>query len=333
MKCRIEFLGRRREFITLLGGAAATWPLAARAQQPMPVIGYLYAGSPEPSAHLLAAFRKGLTETGYVEGQNLAIEFRWARNETDRLPELAADLVRRQVAVIATPGSSVASTAAKAATLSIPIVFSMGGDPVQAGLVASFNQPGGNVTGISSMNTELGSKRLGLLHELVPNAERFATLVMNSPLYQPLVEDVQAGAASIGRPIDVLYASTSRDIDAAFSRIVQKRIEALVLTPGPLFNNNRVQLATLAARHALPAIYSSREFAEAGGLMSYGTNLGDAYRQAGVYTGRILKGEKVADLPVLQSTKFEFVINLNTAGAFGLTFPPGLLAIADEVIE
>ena len=333
MKCRIEFLGRRREFITLLGGAAATWPLAARAQQPMPVIGYLYAGSPEPSAHLLAAFRKGLTETGYVEGQNLAIEFRWARNETDRLPELAADLVRRQVAVIATPGSSVASTAAKAATLSIPIVFSMGGDPVQAGLVASFNQPGGNVTGISSMNTELGSKRLGLLHELVPNAERFATLVMNSPLYQPLVEDVQAGAASIGRPIDVVYASTSRDIDAAFSRIVQKRIEALVLTPGPLFNNNRVQLATLAARHALPAIYSSREFAEAGGLMSYGTNLGDAYRQAGVYTGRILKGEKVADLPVLQSTKFEFVINLNTAEAFGLTFPPGLLAIADEVIE
>src|SRR5262249_1788726 len=214
---------KRREFIALLGGATA-WPLEARAQQSaVPVIGFLYGGSPEPSAHLLAAFRKGLTETGYVEGQNVVIEYRWARNETDRLPELAADLVRRQVAVIATPGSIVASTAAKAATLSIPIVFSMGGDPVQTGLVASFNQPGRNVSGISSMNTELGSKRLGLLHELVPNAERFATLVMNSPLYQPWVEDVQAGAASIGRPIDVLYASTSRDIDAAFSRIVQKR--------------------------------------------------------------------------------------------------------------
>ena len=259
---------RRRQFITLLGGAAA-WPLAARAQQPaMPVIGFLYAGSPEPIAHLLAAFRKGLTETGYVEGQNVAIEFRWARNETGRLPELAADLVRRQVAVIAAPGSSVASIAAKAATSSIPIVFSMGGDPIQAGLVGSFNQPGGNVTGISSMNTELGSKRLGLLHELVPNAERFATLVISNPIYQPLVEDLQVGATSIGRRVDIFYASTSHDIDAAFARMVEKRIEAIVLTPGPLFNNNRVQLATLAARHVLPAIYSSREFAEAGGPAS-----------------------------------------------------------------
>src|SRR6516225_5153710 len=324
---------RRRNFIALLGSAAVTWPLAARAQQPMPVIGYLYAGSPEPSAHLLAAFRKGLTETGYVEGQNVAIEFRWARNETDRLPELAADLVRRQVAVIAAPGSSVASIAARDATSSIPIVFSMGGDPIQAGLVSSFNQPGGNVTGISSMNTELGSKRLGLLHELVPNAERFATLVINSPIYQPLVEDVQAGATSIGRPVDIFYASTSRDIDAAFARIVQKRIEALVLTPGPLFNNNRVQLATLAARHALPAIYSSREFAEAGGLMSYGPSITEEFRQTGIYCGRVLKGEKPADLPVMRATKFEFIINLQTARALGLDVPPTLLARADEVIE
>jgi len=306
---------RRREFITLVGGTAAAWPLLARAQQPAkPVIGFLYAGSPEPSAHLLAAFRKGLTETGYVEGQNVAIEFRWARNETDRLPELA-------------------SIAARDATSSIPIVFSMGGDPIQAGLVSSFNQPGGNVTGISSMNTELGSKRLGLLHELVPNAERFATLVINSPIYQPLVEDVQAGATSIGRPVDIFYASTSRDIDAAFARIVQKRIEALVLTPGPLFNNNRVQLATLAARHALPAIYSSREFAEAGGLMSYGPSITEEFRQTGIYCGRVLKGEKPADLPVMRATKFEFIINLQTARALGLEVPPTLLARADEVIE
>jgi putative tryptophan/tyrosine transport system substrate-binding protein len=324
---------KRRAFITLLGGAA-TWPLAARAQQPaMPIIGFLYAGSPEPSAHLLAAFRKGLTETGYVEGQNVAIEFRWARNETDRLPELAADLVRRQVAVIAAPGSTVASIAAKAATSSIPIVFSMGGDPVQAGLVASFNQPGGNVTGISSMNTELGSKRLGLLHELAPHAQRFAALLINSPLYQPLARDVQAGAESIGRPIDIFYASTSRDIDAAFASIVQKRIEALVLTPGPLFNNNRVQLATLAARHALPAIYSSREFAEAGGLMSYGPSITEEFRQTGIYCGRVLKGEKPADLPVMRATKFEFIINMQTARALDLTMPPTLLARADEVIE
>ena len=323
----------RRELLAALGGAVA-WPLAARAQQTaMPVVGFLYAGSPEPSAHLLAAFRKGLTETGYVEGQNVAIEFRWARNETGRLPELAADLVRRQVAVIAAPGSSVASIAAKAATSSIPIVFSMGGDPVQAGLVGSFNQPGGNVTGISSMNTELGSKRLGLLHELLPNAERFATLVISNPIYQPLVEDVQAGATSIGRRVDIFYASTSHDIDAAFARMVQKRIEALVLTPGPLFNNNRVQLATLAARHVLPAIYSSREFAEAGGLMSYGPSITEEFRQTGIYCGRVLKGEKPADLPVMRATKFELIINLQTARALGLEVPPTLLARADEVIE
>ena len=324
---------KRRDFIKLLGGAPA-WPLAAQAQQSaLPAIGFLYAGSPEPTAHLLAAFRKGLAETGYVEGQNVTIEFRWARNESGRLPELAADLVRRQVTVIAAPGSSVASIAAKAATSSIPIVFSMGGDPIQAGLVGSLNQPGGNVTGISSMNTELGSKRLGLLHELVPGTERFATLVINSPIYRPLVEDVQAGATSIGRPVDIFYASTSRDIDTAFARIVEKRIEALVLTPGPLFNNNRVQLATLAARHVLPAIYSSREFAEAGGLMSYGPSITEEFRQTGIYCGRVLKGEKPADLPVMRATKFEFIVNLQTARAFGLEVPPVLLARADEVIE
>jgi ABC-type uncharacterized transport system substrate-binding protein len=326
---------RRREFITLLGGAAAAaWPLAARAQQPaMPVVGFLYAGAPEPIAHLLAAFRKGLSEIGYVEGQNVAIEFRWARNDIDRLPELAADLVQRRVAVIAAPASTPGALAAKAATSSIPIVFSIGADPVQVGLVASFNQPGGNVTGISSMNTELGSKRLGLLHELVPKAERFAMLAMTSPVYEPLIRDVQGGAASIGWPIEVLYASTTRDIDAAFASIVQKRIEALVLTPGPLFNNNRVQLAILAARHALPAIYSSREFAEAGGLMSYGPNIAEEFRQAGIYTGRVLKGAKPADLPVMRPTRLELVINLATAKALGLEVPASLLARADEVIE
>jgi putative tryptophan/tyrosine transport system substrate-binding protein len=325
---------RRREFITLLGGAAVARPLTARAQQPaMPVIGFLYEGLPQPIAHLVAAFREGLMETGYVEGQNVAIEFRWARNEIDRLPELAADLVRRRVAIIATPGSTPASLAAKAATTSIPIVFSMGGDPVQAGLVTSFNRPGGNITGISSMNRELSSKRLGLLHELVPKAERFAVLVINTSFAELLIEDAQAGAATIGRQIEVFYASTNSDIAAAFASIVQKRIEALVLTPGALFNNNRVQLATLAARHVLPTIYSSREFSEAGGLMSYGPSITEEFRQTGIYSGRVLKGEKPADLPVMRATKFEFIINLQTARALSLDIPPTLLAHADEVIE
>jgi putative ABC transport system substrate-binding protein len=324
----------RRQVITLVGGAVAAWPLAARAQQAaMPVIGFLYSGSPEPSAHLVAAFSKGLTETGYVEGQNVAIEFRWARNEIDRLPELAADLVQRRVVVIVAPGSTPASLAAKAATTTIPIVFSMGGDPVEAGLVMSFNQPGGNVTGISSMNTELGSKRLGLLHELAPNAQRFAALLIDSPAFHPLMRDVQAGAASIGRPIEIFLASTSREIDAAFAGMVRQRIEALLLTPGALFNNNRVQLATLTARHALPTIFSSREFAEAGGLMSYGPSITEEFRQTGIYCGRVLKGEKPADLPIMRATKFEFIINLQTARALGLDVPPTLLARADEVIE
>src|SRR5262249_39811221 len=325
---------RRREFIALVGSSFAGWSLAARAQQPaMPVVGFLYEGSPEPIAHLLTAFRKGLTESGYVEGRNVAVEFRWARNDTDRLRELAADRVARQGAVIATPTSTAATMAAKAATPSIPIIFGTGADPVQAGLVASFNRPGGNATGITSMSTELGSKRVGLLHELAPNAERFAVLVFNSPRAKFLIQEVQAGASSIGRQIEVFYASTSRDIETAFAGIAQRRIEALVLTPGPLFNNNRVQLATLAARHVLPAIYSSREFAEAGGLMSYGSSISEEFRRVGIYCGRVLNGEKPADLPVMRATTFEFIINLQTARALDIDVPTTLLARADEVIE
>ena len=323
---------RRREFITLLGGAAAAWPVAARAQQAsMPVLGFLYAGSPEPSAHLVAAFRAGLSETGYIEGQNVSIEFRWAHNQNERLPDLAADLISRRVAAIVTPGSLLAPIAAKAATNSIPIVFSRGGAPVEVGLVSSFNRPGGNVTGISSMNVELGSKRLGLLHELQPKAGRFAVLAYHAAT--PPVRDVQAGASTIGAEVEVIYATTNGDIDAAFASMRQKRIDALVLTPGPLFNNNRVQIAILAARYAIPAIYSSREFAAAGGLMSYGPSITEEFRQAGIYAGRVLKGEKPADMPVMRSTKFELVINLKTAKALGLEVPPSLLARADEVIE
>ena len=323
---------KRREFIALLGGAAAAWPAAARAQQPsIPVLGFLYAGSPEPSAHLVAAFRAGLSETGYIEGQNVSIEFRWAHNQNERLPDLAADLISRRVAAIVTPGSLLAPIAAKAATDSIPIVFSIGGDPVEVGLVSSFNRPGGNVTGISSMNVELGSKRLGLLHELQPKAGRFAVLAYHAAT--PPVRDVQAGASTIGAEVEVIYATTNGDIDAAFASMRQKRIDALVLTPGPLFNNNRVQIAILAARYAIPAIYSSREFAAAGGLMSYGPSITEEFRQAGIYAGRVLKGEKPADMPVMRSTKFELVINLKTAKALGLEVPPSLLARADEVIE
>jgi putative ABC transport system substrate-binding protein len=325
---------RRRDFITLLGGAAAAWPLAARAQQPaMPVIGCLSSsGSPADRARFLTAFRQGLREPGYVEGQNVAIEYRWAQDQADRLPDLAADLVRRQVTVIVadTPSSIVA----KAATTTIPIVFTSGGDPVKLGLVASLNRPGGNVTGVTFVTAELGAKQLGLLHELQPGAVRVGVLVdPNFAPTQSFVSDVQAAALSIGKQIEVVEAPTGRDIDTAFARLAQKPIDALLVGPGPLLVNRRLQLATLAAYHRMPAIYLVREFAEAGGLMSYGTSITDAYRQAGVYTGRILKGEKPVDLPVIQSSKFEFVINLNTARAFGLSFPPGLLAIADEVIE
>jgi len=323
---------RRREFITLLSGAAVARPLAARAQQPaMPVIGYLYAGFPEPSAHLVAAFRKGLSETGYVEGQNVAIEFRWAEGRYDRLPELAADLVRRRVAVIATPGAAAGALAAKAATATIPIVFAIGSDPVQIGLVASLNRPGGNVTGVS----ELMNKRLELLHALLPGAMRFAVLVNPTNLGSEVVtiKDMQAAAAAIGLQVEVFYASNNRDIDTAIASLVQKRASALLIGPDVLFANRRLQLVTRTVREAMPAIFPFREDAEAGGLMSYGASLTDRNRQAGMYTGRVLKGEKPADLPVLRATKFEFVINLQTAKVLGLDVPAQLLALADQVIE
>jgi putative ABC transport system substrate-binding protein len=326
----------RREFVTLLGGALAVWPLAARAQQAaMPTIGFLYAGAREPSANLVAAFRKGLSEAGYVEGQNVTIEYRWADNQPDREPELAADLVRRRVAVIAAPGATESVRAVKAATTTIPIVFASGTDPVQAGLVASLNRPGGNVTGINTMNTDLGAKLLGLLHELLPGATRFAVLVNleDRLAAESMINNAQSAASTIRRQIEVLYARSDRDIETAFASFVQTRAEALLIQPNALFLQRRAQIAALALRHGVPAIYAIRDFPEAGGLMSYGSSFADTFRQAGAYVGRILKGEKPADLPVVQATKFEFVINLKTAKALGLTFPPGLLAIADEVIE
>jgi putative ABC transport system substrate-binding protein len=330
---------RRREFITLLGGAAAvsaaSLPSAARAQQrAVPVVGYLANGSPEATAHLVAAFRKGLSETGYVEGQNVAIEFRWTHNDDNRLPELAADLVRRQVAVIAAAGSIAAALAAKAATATIPIVFGAGADPVQTGLVASLNRPGGNVTGVSTMNNELVGKRLGLLHELVPGAARFGALVNpNNPNSESMIMDARAAAAAIGRQVEVLSVGTNREIDAAFASLIQKRIDALLVAPDPLFVNRRVQLQSLATRHAVPAIFALRENVEAGGLMSYGSSLPDLFRQTGIYVGRVLKGEKPADLPVMRAVRFELVVNLQTAKLLGIEVPPTLLATADEVIE
>jgi ABC-type uncharacterized transport system substrate-binding protein len=290
----------RRAFITLLGGAAAAWPLAASAQQPaMPVIGYLYLGSPEHTARQVAAFRLGLSETGYVEGRNVAIEYRWAEGHFDRLPALAADLVRRRVAVIVTPFSLDATRAAKAATTTIPVVFTTGLDPVQANLVTSLNRPGGNVTGLTALNSELGPKQLGLLHELIPGAARFAVLVDATPR-DSTISDLQAAASSLGQQIEVLHAGTIDDIDAAFASLVQKRADALLVITSVLFFNRRTQLVTLAARHAVPAIYWTRDFTEASGLMSYGSDVTDQLRQAGIYTGRILKGEKPADLPVMR---------------------------------
>jgi putative ABC transport system substrate-binding protein len=283
----------------------------------------------------VAAFRKGLGETGYVEGRNVAIEFRFAQSEFDRLPELAADLVRRRVAVIATPASAAATRAAKAATATIPIVFSTGADPVRTGLVASLNRPGGNVTGVNNMSGELGAKQLGLLHELLPAAARFAVLVNpnNSLLAERSIHDVQAAASDLGRQVEVLPASTNRDIDTAFATLVQIRADAILVGPDPLFNSRLMQLATLAVHHRAPAIYFDRAFAEGGGLLSYGANVTDQHRQLGIYIGRILKGEKPADMPVLRATKFEFVINLHAAKLLGLTVPPTLLSRADEVIE
>jgi putative ABC transport system substrate-binding protein len=325
---------RRRELISLLGGAVA-WPLAARSQQPaMPVVGYLTAGTPEVSANAVTAFRKGLSETGFVEGRNVTIEYRWAQNELARLPDLVADLVRRRVAVIATPGSVPAAVGAKAATAIIPIVFSTAGDPVRLGIVASFSRPGGNVTGVASMNHELLAKRLELLVEAVPKAMRIAVLVNpNSAFAESTVSEAQGIASKTGRQIEVLYASTDSDIDTAFAGLGEKPVDALLVTPATLFLNRRVQLAAEAARLAIPAIYFARENAVAGGLMSYGPDEMDQYRQVGVYTGRILNGEKPADLPVLRPTKFEFVINLKTAKTLGLDIPVKLHAFADEVIE
>ena len=304
----------RREFITLLGGAAAAWPMVARGQQPaMPVVGFLRRGSPELNAHLVTAFRKGMGETGYTEGRNVAVDYRWADND-HQLTELAADLVRLRVAVIATPGSTAAAAAAKSATTTIPVVFSAGGDPVQTGLVASLNRPGGNVTGVSSMSGELGTKRVGLLQELVPRAARLAALVNpNNPLAEAFVADIRAAASAIGRQIEVVTASTSRDIDTVFATLMQKRSDALLVSPDPMFVSSRVQLAALAAHHAVPAIYPFREDAEAGGLMSYGPSNTDLVRQVGIYTGRVLKGEKPADMPILRAIRFELVINLKTA--------------------
>ena len=325
----------RREFIILLGGGAAAWPVAARAQQPtMPVIGLLHPGSPEANARFVAGFHKGLAETGYVEGRNILIEYRWGHGESTRLPELAADLVSRAANVIVTPGGVAAALAAKAATATIPIVFVIGVDPVQAGLVVSLNRPGGNVTGITSMNSGLAAKQLGLLHQLLQRDARFVVLVNSSnPQIRLAVADVKAAAAAMGQPLDIVTAKTNREITPAFKEAVQKRADAILISPDPLFSSRPVQLAMLAARHAMPAIYALREFAESGGLISYGSNFTDMFRQAGTYVARILKSEKPAALPILQATKFELVINLQTAEVLGLAVPPSLLAIADEVIE
>jgi ABC-type uncharacterized transport system substrate-binding protein len=325
---------RRREFITLLGGAAAAWPLAARAQQPaMPVVGFLNYTSPDGFTERLRGFRQGLKDSSYVEGENLAIEYRWADNELDRLPALAAELVRRQVAVIAAPNVP-SALAAKAATTTIPVVFLVGADPVNLGLVASIARPDGNVTGINFVSGELAAKRLELLRELVPGAVRLAVLVnSNNPLTGATLKDLEAAARVMGLQIQLLHASTGREIEAAFAGFARERPDALFVGTDTVFTGRRVQLANLASRHAVPMTSFAREVTEAGGLMSYGANIADAYRQVGVYAGRILKGAKPADLPVMQSTKFELVINAATARMLGLTVPDKLLATADEVIE
>jgi putative ABC transport system substrate-binding protein len=323
---------KRREFMTLLGGAAA-WPLAARAQQPArPVVGFLCSATPEAYASRLSAFHKGLGEAGFTENRNVAIEYRWAQGNYDLLPAMMADLVRRPLNVIVAI-TTPAALAAKAATTDIPIIFEMGTDPVELGLVASLNRPGGNLTGVSLLNVELGSKRLELLHELVPSA-RMALLVNPSNANaEVLSQELQASARTLGVEMHVLHANSERDFDSIFATLAQLRVGALVIGSDPLYNVHIEQLAALTLRHGLPAIYQYREFADAGGLMSYGGNLSDPFRQAGAYTGRVLKGEKPADLPVVQSTKVELIINLKTASALGLTVPLSLLGRADETIE
>ena len=323
---------RRREFIAGLGGAAA-WPLAARAQQATrTLIGYLSPGTPAGDAASIAGFRKGLSEMGFAETRNVAIEFRWAQNDLNRLPEMAADLVRNRVVVIVATGTA-APRAAKALTGTIPIVFSAANDPVQSGLVTSLNRPGGNVTGISTMSRELGPKRLGLLHQLMGRAVRFAALDNPGLQADQEIADLRAAAMTIGAEIEIVYAGINAEIDAAFASLAQKRTEALLVQAQTLFTNRRTQIVALAARYAVPVIYGGRLFPEAGGLMSYGPTPSDAPRQLGIYAGRILKGEKPADLPVMRSTRFEFVINLQAAKLLGIEVPPNLLALADEVIE
>jgi ABC-type uncharacterized transport system substrate-binding protein len=327
---------RRRAFISLLGSAAASWPLAIHAQQPaLPVVGLLDPRSPDALADRLRGFRQGLKDAGFVEGQNVAIEYRWAENQMDRLPELAADLVRRQVAVIVTPGGLGSALAAKAATTTIPIVFLVADDPVKLGLVASLARPEGNLTGVNFFSGELTAKRLGLLRELVPAAARVAVLVnpANPVNAETTSREAAMAARAIGLQIQVFNASTSAEINAAFATFERERPHGVFVGLDPFFNSRRVQLVQLATRYAVPASYPARDFAEAGGLMSYGANVTDAWRQAGAYVGRILKGAKSADLPIVQSSKFELVVNTETARMLGLTVPPTLLARADEVIE
>src|SRR5450759_2372717 len=325
---------QRREFLTLLGGAAAGWPLSVRAQQPaMPVIGFINNGTPKGNDYLRAAFQKGVSETGYIEGQNVKIEFRWAEGHDDRLPGLAADLVRRRVSVIAAT-STQAALAAKDATATIPIVFETGADPIKLGLVARLNRPDGNITGVTQLSSELVAKRLGLLHDLIPTATIIGFLVNpTDPLTETQTRDMQEAAHALGLQIHVLNASTEGEINTEFAILSQLRLGALLVGTSNLFSRRPERLAALAARQGLPAIYQYREYAAAGGLISYGTSITDAYRQAGIYTSRVLKGEKPADLPVLRPTKFELVINLKTAKTLGLNIPSGVLAIADEVIE
>jgi putative tryptophan/tyrosine transport system substrate-binding protein len=327
---------QRREFITLLGGAAVAWPLTVGAQQPaLPVVGFIFGGSADTSASFVAAFRKGLNETGYVEGQNVTVEYHWLEGQYDRLPALVADLVRRQVAVIATPGFQPAALAAKAATATIPIVFGVAEDPVRLGLVASLARPGGNATGTNSFAQEVGAKRLRLLHDLVPKAVRVAVLLnpANASSAETTLRAVQEAAPTIGLQIQILKATTIGEIDAAFATFAHERPDALFVAPDGFLNSRGMQFATLTARDKIPAAYASREVVEVGGLMSYGTDLADMSHQVGIYTGNILKGAKPADLPVLQSAKFEFVINLQTARALGIEVPQAMLSIADEVIE
>jgi putative ABC transport system substrate-binding protein len=326
---------RRREFLTLVGGVTAAWPLAARAQPAaMPVIGYLHSGSPKAFERGVAAFRKGLNDTGYVDGQNVTIEYRWAEGHFDRLPALAADLVHREVAVLVAQGGATTAIVAKAATTTIPIVFSSGGDPVALGVVSSLSRPGGNATGVSVLTAALGSKRLEILHQVAPTAGVIAAIVNpNNSTIEGQLKDLQDGGSALGVQLKIFNATNAAEIDAAFAEIAQAGIGALVVGADPIYLDRLDQLVALTARHKISAIYEWRDYVEAGGLMSYGTSQADAYRQVGSYTGRILKGEKPSDLPVIQSTKVELVINLKAAKALGLVFPLGLLGRADEVIE